>query len=280
MTGFGSTPTTTTQGTLATDQFPISSVAPPGQMNGDLIALKGGPVTTDGNTNKLAAAATYTYDGENETLGAKTDAAWSGSGAGSEIAILKKLVALLTAAITVSGSVTTNAGTKTSTAALALETGGNLAASKTDLDAINTAIGAISDVAYSGSGNGTEIALLKKIVAELAATLTISGSVTANAGTNLNTSSLALETGGNLASAKTDLDAINTAVGTQADAAWSGSGSGSEIAILKKIVAELAATLTVSGSGNFTVTQGTGSNLHAVLDSGSTTAVTQATGSK
>jgi len=38
----------------------------------------------------------------------------------------------------------------------------------------------------------------------------VSGTVTANAGTNLNTSALALETGGNLASAKADLDTIVT----------------------------------------------------------------------
>jgi hypothetical protein len=39
-------------------------------------------------------------------------------------------------------------------------------------------------------------------------TTTVSGSVTVNAGTNLNTSTLALETGGNLASIKTDVDKI------------------------------------------------------------------------
>ena len=37
-------------------------------------------------------------------------------------------------------------------------------------------------------------------------------------------------------------------------------------------------TLTVAGSGNFTVVQPTGTNLHAVLDATSTTTVTQATG--
>jgi len=45
--------------------------------------------------------------------------------------------------------------------------------------------------------------------AELRATpVPISGTVTANAGTNLNTSSLAVETGGNLASIKTNTDKI------------------------------------------------------------------------
>jgi hypothetical protein len=44
----------------------------------------------------------------------------------------------------------------------------------------------------------------------LANQATVSGSITANAGTNLNTSALALESGGNLASIKTDLDNIYT----------------------------------------------------------------------
>jgi len=92
--------------------------------------------------------------------------------------------------------------------------------------------GSVSDAAWSGSGNGTQIAILKKIEALLAATLAVSGSVsvsnfpgtqpvsgtiTANAGTNLNTSALALESGGHLATidtstaaAKTDLDTIVT----------------------------------------------------------------------
>lgn len=42
-------------------------------------------------------------------------------------------------------------------------------------------------------------------------TVTVSGTVTANAGTNLNTSALALETGGNLASIKADVDNLNLA---------------------------------------------------------------------
>lgn len=40
----------------------------------------------------------------------------------------------------------------------------------------------------------------------------------------------------------------------------------------------ISGSVTVTGSGNFTVVQPTGTNLHAVLDTTSTTAVTQATG--
>ena len=43
--------------------------------------------------------------------------------------------------------------------------------------------------------------------------VTVTGSVTANAGTNLNTSALALESGGNLAAAATSLAALDNAVG-------------------------------------------------------------------
>lgn len=60
------------------------------------------------------------------------------------------------------------------------------------------------------------------------ATQPVSGTVTANAGTNLNTSALALESGGNLA-------AIGTATGTTADTAWTGTGGTTVIGGLKSI---------------------------------------------
>jgi hypothetical protein len=85
---FGTTPVSNTP--LGTNQFPVSAVAVPGHANGDLTALKGGPETTDSNNNKEAAVAMYTYDGENETLGAKTNtAATDSTSAWSAIAILK-----------------------------------------------------------------------------------------------------------------------------------------------------------------------------------------------
>lgn len=49
-------------------------------------------------------------------------------------------------------------------------------------------------------------------VSDAGGTLTVDGSVTANAGTNLNTSALALEAGGNLAAAATSLAALDNAV--------------------------------------------------------------------
>lgn len=95
----------------------------------------------------------------------------------------------------VSGTVTANAGTNLNTSALALESGGNLAGAKSDLDSLVT-----------HQTDGTQ----KTQVTNFPATQPVSGSVTANAGTNLNTSALALETGGNLAAAKADLDSIVT----------------------------------------------------------------------
>lgn len=52
---FGSNPVTTTQGSLSTNQFPLSSVAVPGTANGNLTALEGGPISTDSNLNTTAA---------------------------------------------------------------------------------------------------------------------------------------------------------------------------------------------------------------------------------
>src|ERR1022692_801050 len=96
MSGFGANPTTTTQGSLATNQFPVSTVAVPGTANGDLTALEGGPATTDSNNNKTAPVSMYVKDGGNVAQGTTTDPAWT-SGAGTEIALLKKLIALLAA---------------------------------------------------------------------------------------------------------------------------------------------------------------------------------------
>src|SRR6266404_2252557 len=55
-------------------------------------------------------------------------------------------------------------------------------------------------------------ATLTVSVSNFPATQPVSGTVTANAGTNLNTSALAVETGGNLAAAKTDLDTLASAI--------------------------------------------------------------------
>jgi hypothetical protein len=71
-------------------------------------------------------------------------------------------------------------------------------------------IGATTDA--EATADGTAIAILKRLRTLLGGTLTIGGTVTANAGTNLNTSALALESGGNLAAAATSLAALDNAV--------------------------------------------------------------------
>ena len=95
----------------------------------------------------------------------------------------------------VSGTVTANAGTNLNTSALALESGGKLASIDTKTPALGQALAAASVPVV--------------LTAAQITTLTPPTTVTANAGTNLNTSALALESGGNLATVVT-----NTANGT------------------------------------------------------------------
>jgi hypothetical protein len=120
-----------------------------------------------------------------------------------------------------------------------------------------------------------------------AVTQPVSGTVTANAGTNLNTSALALETGGNLATAATNTTGLNNTVGT------SGSATPSKGLVVQGSDGTDARTLHTDTSGNLDVNvQGTvpvsgtfwqttqpvslATNT-PTLQSGSTTAVTQAT---
>lgn len=110
------------------------------------------------------------------------------------------------------------------------------------------------------------------------ATQPISGTITANAGTNLNTSALALDA---------SVDGLEGGIGASADAAATVGSTGSISAKLRLITSQLDALQTelnqktepgntqtisgsVTGSGNFTVVQGTGTNLHMVCDSGCT----------
>lgn len=91
MTGFGQNPTTTTQGSLTTNQLPVSSVAVPGHAGGNLTALEGGPASTDGNGNETAPASMYIKDGSDLAKGATTDVAVVGDNPGSVSAKLRGL---------------------------------------------------------------------------------------------------------------------------------------------------------------------------------------------
>lgn len=154
-TNFGSTPYSSE--TLPADTFPVAAAFVPNTANGDLTATQAGPASTDSNGYTSAPVACYIADGNDVTQGTSTDA----NTVNTVMGRLTKIRDLLLATLTIAGNVTE----------------ANSAAIKADLDAVNTAIGAVSDVAWSGSGNGSEIAILKKIVAELAATLTVSGSI-------------------------------------------------------------------------------------------------------
>jgi hypothetical protein len=116
----------------------------------------------------------------------------------------------------------------------------------------------------------------------------VSGTVTSNAGTNLNTSALALSATQTDRSQKTQItdgtrDGTVKAASTAAQAADTslvvGLSPNSPLpagtAVIGHVIADSGSTTAVTG--NVTVQQATGTNLHAVIDTGSTTAVTQAT---
>lgn len=102
-----------------------------------------------------------------------------------------------------------------------------------------------------------------------ATTQPVSGTVTANAGTNLNTSALALETGGNLAAIKTDTDTLAGAV--------TASVVQSNIKQINGVAPSMGNG--TSGTGVQRVTLASDSTGQVALASGSTIAVTQATAS-
>jgi len=100
---FGQNPVTTTQPALGTNQFPIPTVAVPGNANGDQTALQGGPAAAaDVNGNVAAPASMYVYDGNDATQGKSTDAA----NANSVIGQLKQIKSN-TASVTIGSALPT-----------------------------------------------------------------------------------------------------------------------------------------------------------------------------
>lgn len=156
----------------STPAIPMSSVIVAGDKTPK--PLQGGTPTTDSNGNTIAP-----------------------------------VMAQLSPGTAVIGQVTANAGANLNTSALAVETGGNLATIAANTGHI------------PANGQSTMSASVPVVIASdqsavpvsgtfWQATQPVSGSVTANAGTNLNTSALAVESGGNLASANTHLASIDT----------------------------------------------------------------------
>jgi len=163
----------------------------------------GGSLTVDGTVTANAGSGTFTV------AGAVTNTVLSVVGGGTEataqrVTIANDSTGVLSvddngSSLTVDGTVTANAGSGTFTVA-----------------------GAVTNTVLSVVGGGTEATAQRVTIAndstgvlsvdDNGASLTVDGTVTANAGTNLNTSALALEAGGNLAAAATSLATLDNIV--------------------------------------------------------------------
>lgn len=107
-----------------------------------------------------------------------------------------------------------------------------------------------------------------------------SGSITANAGTNLNTSALQLDATGaalNLAQASTTSGQTGPLVQTATTTAAPSYTTAKTNPLSTDTSGNLRVAGAVTGSGNFTVVQPTGTNLHMVVDSGTITTVSTVT---
>lgn len=146
------------------------------------------------------------------------------------------------------------------------------AATETTLAALNAKVTAVNTGAVViSSGVVTSITNVVHID-DNGGSITVDGSITANAGTNLNTSALALESGGNLASLVAKDFATQTTL-----AAIKAKTDNIDVALSTRT--KPADTQTIAGavtvtSGSITATQATGSNLHTVVDSGTITTIT------
>ena len=187
------------------------------------------------------------------------------------------------------GAVTANAGTNLNTSALALESGGNLADIKANTDKLDVNL---STVAKESGGNLAILAAkdfatettLSAINSKITACNTgaIVGTVTANAGTNLNTSALALESGGNLAAIKFNTDPLLVSSGgayiRQDNTYTIARESGGNLAILaskdfatETTLSALNSKVTVCNTGNVSgtvfakVQDGAGTNITSTL---------------
>lgn len=191
-------------------------------------------------------------------------------------------------AVSISGTVTANAGTNLNTSALALDstlTGGTQQSKITD--GTNVASVKAASTAAVATDKALVVAISPNNTIPVSGSITVSGTVTANAGTNLNTSALALESGGNLSSIKADVDNLNLSQGSTTSGQKGNLGLGAVTTAAptysttqsSPLSLNTAGGLRVDGSGvtqpvsgTVTVTQGTGTNLHTVVDSGTVTA--------
>lgn len=244
----------------------------------------GGSITVDGtvaitNANLDAALSTLLTTSDFDTkVGGLTETAPATDTASSGLnGRLQRIAQRLTSLITALGSpfqaggnigntaFQANAGTNLNTSLLALETGGNLAAIKTDVDKIPSQGQALAAAS-------TPVVLTAAQITTLTPPAAITGFATETTlGTRLSESDFDTKTGG----------LTETAPAT--DTASSGLNGR-----LQRIAQRLTSLITALGSpfqaggsiGNttFTVTQATGTNLHTVTDSGTVTPIPSTTG--
>lgn len=212
-------------------------------------------------------------DGGQATIGSQADVAWSGSGNGSLVAVQKYLGAKLEAVrALLAGTITTSAtqaGSWVLSAGSALIGSVNLAVGGSALTATGSSLnvnitgggsgggavtiadgasvtqGSLADAVWSGSGAGSVVSVLKYVGTKVEAVRALlAGTLTVNT------------------HGVTAADGALATIGSEADAAYSGSGSGTLIAIQKYLGSTLAA-INTKLAGTLTVAT------HAVTQSGS-----------
>ena len=150
----------------------------------------------------------------------------------------------------IAGSVTANAGTNLNTSALALES--TLSSLNGKVTACDTGSVTISAALPAGTNNIGDVDIASALptgsntigkvnvgtfdnavtIQDGGNSITIDGAVTANAGTNLNTSALALETGGNLATIAGDTTSLDSKITKGYDAQVASGGDGLQQVLL------------------------------------------------
>lgn len=205
--------------------IPMSSAVPDG--TNTPLAIEGGPSISTGG-NSLVPVSMYVKDGNNLVEGATTDAAVTGDNNGSLSAKLRGLTKIFTdiwdsvnhrikvdgSGVTqpVSGTVTANQGGTWTAATNADTTIGGTTAPGKEFTIGGKTNDATPQYQPLPEGPGGRSVIVEGVSG--GQTVPVSGTVTANAGTNLNTSALALEAGGNLATLVPGVQGWIAAAGT------------------------------------------------------------------
>src|SRR6266704_1541525 len=196
-TNFGTSPLSTT--TLGANQFPVGECFVPGTANGDLTSLEGILINTDANGNKSSALRVGLKDGDDVTLGTTTQTkATDGSATSwSVIQLQKGILDKLLNSVAVTG--TFWQATQPVSGTFWQATQPISVASLPALPANQSVnVAQMAGTAIDTNSGNKSAGTLRIVLATDQPTMTnaqpVSGTVTANAGTNLNTSALALDT--------------------------------------------------------------------------------------